>query len=900
MHSMKSLGLLALVPHFLNVGTTFAAFPTSSLQRSLDDQIIPNKFIFEVESEANIPNKRSFTQDLDAVYSHLRARQVNFDIIEEFDEPDFFVGASVLVESADDVATLENLPGIKAIYPVRRYDRPSPATHHIVQGPNDPKLPPIGEAPHILTGVDKLHARGHFGKGIKIGILDTGIDYNHPYLGGGFGPGHKVEVGFDFVGDDFDGTNTPYPDNDPLDLCAGHGTHVAGIIGTDPGNEYNFTGVAHEATQGAYRIFGCEGFTQDGIIIAALFRGVNDGMDILSLSLGGANGWTNSASAVVASRIAESGKIVTIAAGNDGSRGSWYTASPSSSINAISVGSLENSVIPLQTANLQGTDQPSVIYFSLKPLSIEGEWPIYVTSNDTTIIDDACDPLPEDTPDLSQFVTLVRRGTCTFVTKLKNIADKGGNYTLIYDNGNGFTTVALGNYTAALIQAQDGQHLVNQYLAGDDIKVSFPQVGGNVPYANPRGGLMSTFSTYGPTNDFYFKPAISAPGGNILAPYPQTIGTWAVLSGTSMATPYAAGAAALYLTVKGKSPEVARAARTVFETTALTIPSTLEEGALPQTVTQTGAGLINVYAALFSETTVTPGELILNDTAHFRGTHRVSITNGGSSPKRYKLSHTAAGTALTIQAGSNSPELGPVPLSDAAARVTIVPSEFTLAAGRTREVVVSVRPPIGVVASRFPVYSGFIHISSPGENHRVTYLGLAASLKDKRVLDDYDEWAEETLPAVVAATTGEVQTGPANYTFAEGDIPVLVYRMAFGSPRLRVDLVEPTIRLRTTLNPRQLPRVDRPRFTFPSRTRPGSFSSVGVVGTLGEYTYVSRNNADEDSSYSTFPVYAPFFSNGTAIPAGSYRLLLRALRVTGNPERQEDYESWLSPVIGVP
>lgn len=87
-----------------------------------------------------------------------------------------------------------------------------------------------------------------------------------------------------------------------------------------------------------------------------------------------------------------------------------------------------------------------------------------------------------------------------------------------------------------------------------------------------------------------------------------------------MATPFAAGAAALYLEVKGKSVASARAARTAFQTTARTIRSTLDETSLPQTVTQTGAGFINVYDALFSETTVTPGELILNDTANFRGT----------------------------------------------------------------------------------------------------------------------------------------------------------------------------------------------------------------------------------------------------------------------------------------
>lgn len=66
-------------------------------------------------------------------------------------------------------------------------------------------------APHSMTGVDKLHDEGLIGNGVRVGIIDTGVDYNHPALGGCFGPGCKVAGGMDLVGNAYDGTNTPVP-----------------------------------------------------------------------------------------------------------------------------------------------------------------------------------------------------------------------------------------------------------------------------------------------------------------------------------------------------------------------------------------------------------------------------------------------------------------------------------------------------------------------------------------------------------------------------------------------------------------------------------------------------------------------------------------------------------------
>ena len=130
----------------------------------------------------------------------------------------------------------------------------------------------------------------------------------------------------------------------------------------------------------------------------------------------------------------------------------FFTSGPGNAIDAISVSSLDNTVIPLQNATVHGVQHDPITYFDALPLPVTQTLPIFATSTDTTVVDDACDPLPDSTPDLSKFLVVVRRGTCTFVCtytepfrlhaeiwnanqvqKLTNIAAKGGNVSFIYE-----------------------------------------------------------------------------------------------------------------------------------------------------------------------------------------------------------------------------------------------------------------------------------------------------------------------------------------------------------------------------------------------------------------------------------------------------------------------------------
>ncbi|KAJ7772724.1 subtilisin-like protease [Mycena maculata] len=867
----------------------------SGVERVTNLPTVSNKFIVEVAEASDIPSKRSLGTPHERLYQSLRERKISFDVRKEYDAPGIFVGASITLTDAQDVANILRAEGVVAIRPVRTYGAPVPVSHKIVS-PGDAGLPD-SESTHISTGVDKLHAKGITGKGIKIGIIDTGVDYTHPFLGGGFGPGFKIAGGYDLVGDAYNGTNTPVPDSDPLDQCFGHGTHVAGIIGCNPGNPFNIrqvVGVAYDATIFAYRVFGCTGDTTDEVIVDALLMGVKAGMDILTMSIGGADGWTEGTASVVSSRIAATGTIVTIAAGNDGASGSWFTSSPGNGIDAISVASSDNTVIPLQALTVEGVTHAPIVYYDTFPLPVNGTLPLYATSNDTTIVDDACNPLPASTPNLAGFCILIRRGTCTFVTKLANIAAFNASTAVIYDNGSGFAAIEVGDFNAVLIQAEDGVFLAEQLAAGVSISVTFPQSGGSVNFPAPTGGLVSTFTSYGPSNDFYFKPAITAPGGSILSTFPVPLGSWALDSGTSMATPFIAASSALLFAVKGKSAAVGKTARTLFESTAQRIPTNLTDGGPFQTVTQQGAGLVQVYDAVFATTILSPAELILNDTAHFAGPQRFTVMNTGNSFKTYTLSHIPAGTAVTVDPGTINVAVGPVPLSTDYASVTFNTDKFTLYPGQTHQVIATIKPPKGVDATTFPVYSGFIYATSGNDSVHATYLGLAASLENKQVIDNTDFFFGIDLP-VILDSSGNVQDAPTNYTFVGDDAPTFLWRQAFGTPIFRLDLVSPNIKLTGTLNTRS--SNDAPTFSFAHPHNGGTFAQVSILGPLLEIDYLGRNDEGDSLDYTV--IQTNTFANGTIIPSGSYRVLLRALKVTGDPTNEADYESWLSPIVGV-
>ena len=204
-------------------------------------------------------------------------------------------------------------------------------------------------------GVDRVWSElNALGDGIVAAVIDTGIDYNHPALGGGFGPGFKVVGGYDFVDDD----------DDPMDEY-GHGTHVAGILAGD-GEEVR--GVAPHAHLLAYRVLDANGSGTISDVIMGIERSVDpnldgdlsDHADVANLSLGGP-GDADSPVSIAVDGAVEAGVVVSIAAGN--TPGQPTVAAPGSSRLGITVGNSDSE----DALNVTSSRGPTFHDWNLKP-----------------------------------------------------------------------------------------------------------------------------------------------------------------------------------------------------------------------------------------------------------------------------------------------------------------------------------------------------------------------------------------------------------------------------------------------------------------------------------------------------------------------------------------------------
>lgn len=211
------------------LGAHCSEIASSQEQTQSNITYIPNTFLVQLEPQSN---------GLLSPSAHFKRNtgSLNYRVRREFNNAKFFYGLSLTVTDGTNQTTLQQTIGVKNVWKIAVVPRPEPfygaPMGHSGSNATVPHITGTSDVNSALKigGVDKLHKIGVKGKGVKIAIIDSGVDYTHPSLGSGFGIGHKIAFGYDFVGDDFLGYNTPVPDDDPVVSCAsgGHGTHVSG------------------------------------------------------------------------------------------------------------------------------------------------------------------------------------------------------------------------------------------------------------------------------------------------------------------------------------------------------------------------------------------------------------------------------------------------------------------------------------------------------------------------------------------------------------------------------------------------------------------------------------------------------------------------------------------------
>jgi subtilisin family serine protease len=304
-----------------------------------------------------------------------------------------------------------------------------------------------------MAQINRLHEAGFTGKGIRVGIIDTGIDYTHPALGGCFGEGCLIAYGKDLVGKNYSWDDPPVEDDDPMDDdCPGsygHGTHVAGIIAAQP-NEHGFVGAAPGATLGFYKVCGGVPYLPDDLIVSAMNMAVEDGSDVLSISIGLISASPDNPAALMASRIVLDGTPVVSAASNAGGFSSyWSVTSPCVGSYVTCVGAVVPDKLPLfvldgsfsvDNGPAQRYGRMRLMYNAPVDFPDNVTLPVWDASLETGLEEAACEPLPDDTPDLSDHLVIVGMGdpyrvrdsSCLPDVMVSNLADKGARHIMVY------------------------------------------------------------------------------------------------------------------------------------------------------------------------------------------------------------------------------------------------------------------------------------------------------------------------------------------------------------------------------------------------------------------------------------------------------------------------------------
>lgn len=883
-NTLKSLSLLSLTLILAACGGNNQTAPNPAqegvkIPANMKISTAPSRWFVELKGDPTSLSAQSTLSEQSVFRAQAAQLGIKYQEIESYHT--LFNGFSVLATEAE-VGRISRMSGVNGVYPDRLI--PMPTTQVDLNATLQPEM----FYAKSMTGADYAQNElGLTGAGVKVGVIDTGIDLTHPAFAG------RVVAQYDFVGDHYgtDGDYNPVPGGSPQD-CAGHGTHVSGIIGGyDPANTRGgvpFSGVAPGVSLGAYRVFGCQGSTYEDIMIKALEKAYTDGMQVVNLSIGSAfEDWAETPSALVANRLTKKGVVVVASAGNSGANGQYSMGGTSMGEDVISVASVDNTKIEVDYFTIT-PDGSKIGYFAATgaPEAAAGTTlPITKKSGSTTTTtNDGCTAsggFPAGS--LTGKAVLIRRGSCTFYEKASNAQAAGAAAVILYNNAAGYispTVAGTPPITIPVVSVSDVDGAkINGLIAGG---VSMKFQSGSLAIANPTADSLSSFSSYGASAELEQKPDIAAPGGSIISTYPLALDDhsgYAVLSGTSMASPHVAGAAALMLQAYPNTKP--KDMRTMLMNTAalrwFRNGATLLTG-LPDFVQRQGAGMLDIVGAYQNTVRATPNKLSLGESASFATRSKVIVLkNTGPTREVYKAYHwqalTVGGTTLVP-----APSQKYASMSINGTNVDNSDIEVVVPPNGEVELNVDITPPAS--APDKAQYGGYVYLEgTTGHDLVIPYSGFKGDYQSIQVLGNLIIGGTSyNFPALydpkedVFYEEGEAVTAIPDYTMTSDDQPTILAQLSHQSRRIRLDVLD---------------------------------STGNLVDTVAEYNYNARNCTNNLANVtSTCDAYSSFnwdgkLSNGNNAPNGVYELRLRVLKALGDESNAADTETYTSQNFAV-
>lgn len=594
----------------------------------------------------------------------------------------------------------------------------------------------------VMMQIDQLQAAGYTGKGVKVAVVDNAIDKRHPAI--------TVDYVFDYR----------HPDDvdDPNPTCMSHATACGGLIKSKPGPLGYETGSAPGAQLGNYILGGCKHGGHAGLVLQALEQAVKDGTNILSISLGYGNNWKFLQESDIYRRVTEAGVLLVIAAGNAGNDGLFRGSEPCNAPGVLCVGMLTNTVVnswewrnPLY---IDGKENSTGL--SMLQSKIDGGWssdtlPVWANLADNAsghynYYGDGCVDLPKNVPDLSKYVVLIRRNLCNEDDMIDRVAAAGAKYILISEIHETFNNVFVpdlrrdhpGVTALGTVSGTQGVEMLKGLKAGKKITVNLkdpklilnqrPREEGG----KPVGEKMDAGSQWGPSFDVGSTTDVSAPGTDIpiLAPVGSEGGLYGTASGTSLATPIVAGAAALLMEALGtKDPKTIANA---LINTAKPLKRHPNVGDGLASVAHQGGGLARLYDASRIGAFIDQDVLEFNDTLN-RVERSFTITNRGRSSVTYSLTNVVADSVyafanngVAYPVGGNDVIQNDLYVNGAGASLSFSSTRVTVPGNGKATVKVTAKDPSSLDKKRLPVFSGFVKLAgSDGKDLTVPYFGVA-------------------------------------------------------------------------------------------------------------------------------------------------------------------------------